>query len=1393
MLRAERLRRTSTRVQSWLAATIGARGWPILGGRCGGGGKNRRQLGVEALEERSLLSVAPTWTSADSTGWFVGSASEATATLQFSFEGLPEFEDSANGSVVRLAGEESWIVAGDPVVPVRQSTLLLPPGMEISSVEVSYGDPGTVLGTAETLLSSPAALPLDGGDGLTAGVLDPHAGSLTEHSAGAFSNYILGGMRLGSLRVFPVEYDVVTELVVFHGQIDVTIHARAADDGASLAVTATTADLERVAGLVDNPQLLVAYGSAASDSHASAIETREEPAVPAGMYDYVIITSTGLEGSFQPLVAEKLSRGLTARTVTTEYIYANYTGTETGDKPDKIRHFISDAYSRWGTRWVLLGGDIEVVPQRGVYANSGSYTQNALPTDMYYACLNGTWNRDGDALWGEATDGATGKDIDLLPEVFIGRAPVSSVAEATNFVNKTVLYETSPHPNYDTAIWLGENLDAQTWGSTSAIAIRDRTLPTTWNVVERYDVPGSSYSGGTVTADLNASPHIVEHLGHSNQTYNARIDNSTVAGLTNAFPYLMYSQGCDSGSFDTHDLSIAEQHVVEDDGALAVVMNSRYGWYAPGGTPAYSHYYAMEFWDALFNEGKLHLGEANQDSKDDNLFRVGATGTYRWIHLETNLFGDPETPFQRNGVPVNATNYAPVANDDYYTVTAGFSLAPGAGGVLANDVDRNRDPLTAVLVTGPTQGTLTLNPDGSFIYTPSLGFVGTDRFTYKAKDPTQESALATVTIVVQDPAQGRSFDFGTANSPVESGYMQVANTTLYTSALGYGWQTAMKAYDLGTANALNRDYNYGTSGRFLVDLANGSYDVTVTLGDTKWAHEQMGVTLEGVQVDTLSHAVGEYVTRTYQVEVVDGQLTLDLKDTGGSDPHFLINALAIKPHVVSMAKSFDFGTASSPVESGYTQVVDTTLYTSALGYGWQTAMKAYDLGTANALNRDYNYGTSGRFLVDLANGSYDVTVTLGDTKWAHEQMGVTLEGAQVDTLSHAVGEYVTRTYQVEVVDGQLTLDLKDTGGSDPHFLINALAIKPHVVSMAKSFDFGTASSPVESGYTQVVDTTLYTSALGYGWQTAMKAYDLGTANALNRDYNYGTSGRFLVDLANGSYDVTVTLGDTKWAHEQMGVTLEGVQVDTLSHAVGEYVTRTYQVEVVDGQLTLDLKDTGGSDPHFLINALAIKPHVVSMAKSFDFGTASSPVESGYTQVVDTTLYTSALGYGWQTAMKAYDLGTANALNRDYNYGTSGRFLVDLANGSYDVTVTLGDTKWAHEQMGVTLEGAQVDTLSHAVGEYVTRTYQVEVVDGQLTLDLKDTGGSDPHFLINALAIKSRPTGMTSAAVDRVFDANGLETVSPSPGQDEIELGLHSTASLNRDLERYVDSVLMEKW
>lgn len=97
---------------------------------------------------------------------------------------------------------------------------------------------------------------------------------------------------------------------------------------------------------------------------------------------------------------------------------------------------------------------------------------------------------------------------------------------------------------------------------------------------------------------------------------------------------------------------------------------------------------------------------------------------------------------------ITGTNDAPVAEVDSYSTNEDTPLAVAAGGLLGNDSDVDGDALSALLVAGPAHGSLILNTDGTFSYTPDANFNGTDSFTYSASDARLGSAPATVHLVV---------------------------------------------------------------------------------------------------------------------------------------------------------------------------------------------------------------------------------------------------------------------------------------------------------------------------------------------------------------------------------------------------------------------------------------------------------------------------------------------------------------------------------------------------------------------------------------------------------------------------------------------------------------------
>lgn len=107
--------------------------------------------------------------------------------------------------------------------------------------------------------------------------------------------------------------------------------------------------------------------------------------------------------------------------------------------------------------------------------------------------------------------------------------------------------------------------------------------------------------------------------------------------------------------------------------------------------------------------------------------------------------------------PPSPPNTAPAASGDGYQMFQSSILTMPASGVLGNDRDADGDGLTAVKISNPSNGTVTLNADGSFIYGPNPGFTGTDFFIYQASDGKTLSNTATVAVTVAPSAMNLVF------------------------------------------------------------------------------------------------------------------------------------------------------------------------------------------------------------------------------------------------------------------------------------------------------------------------------------------------------------------------------------------------------------------------------------------------------------------------------------------------------------------------------------------------------------------------------------------------------------------------------------------------------------
>ncbi len=467
----------------------------------------------------------------------------------------------------------------------------------------------------------------------------------------------MDGYDIAILRVFPVRYAPVPGHLVFSPDLRITVFMDTPIAQKSLFSIQLSSVPARVNAFVDNPEILTSSKSAAA-LYAPADE-------PSSFYDYLIISSAALMPSFQPLIDLKTSEGLTVKTETMTNIVMGYTGV---DSAEKLRNFIRYAHTTWGVQYVLLGGDDNVVPTRGVYGHSASETDPAIPCDLYFACLDGSWNHNGNTRWGEPADGEDGGDVDLLAEVYVGRVPVETPIEVSNFVAKTVASQIGSSGSFK-AVFAAEYLDTQGGQGGDALdfilpAFRNSRCRVEW--LDDRPQTVSTWTSSEIISLLNRSPLFVAHSGHADFYTVMQMQKEAVSILTNQVPFLIYSTGCNSGKFDNFHLSsdcIGEEFIKRNAyGAFAAILNSRLGWYDPQHEWKYSGEFQAVFFNGLLRAGHAIIGKADRQSREALIGNVETSGSmpYRWIYMNLILFGDPhafvDVPVTLTLPSVNAQN-----------------------------------------------------------------------------------------------------------------------------------------------------------------------------------------------------------------------------------------------------------------------------------------------------------------------------------------------------------------------------------------------------------------------------------------------------------------------------------------------------------------------------------------------------------------------------------------------------------------------------------------------------------------------------------------------------------------------------------------------------------------
>jgi hypothetical protein len=599
-------------------------------------------------------------------------------------------KDAANGfSHIIFPNTIQAAKPGEPSIPYRKAQILLPPGQIVIDVRIEKRDWKKL---SNRLRLHPRQNPIPGE------LYSNNQGGFIYKSSSYqinqwiypplsdFSTHYLRGHPIATGSFCPVGFHPAASEAGYFKEIEITILTASGFSPSGLIPRSDRTTISRLKKLVDNP-------SSANIFSLSAAEND---------YQYLIVTRDSLEDDFSGLADFYNRRGFLTQIMTVEDIETSYSGDDTAEK---IRNAVINEYSQHGITHLLLGGDGDgapgnsgIVPFRGLYCGvvSSSYYESAnIPSDLYYAALDGSWDNDADALWGEPGE------EDFYSEVAVGRACVGNAVDVATFINKTTLYQESPvisdlrnatlygEKLYDNPLTHGGNEMDQLIDTCTAYGFSTDGIHPDFNITKYYDKEGG-WSKTDVYNGINSGTNWIAHAGHAHQAYVMRIINADVTntnflndGLNANFP-IIYSYGCYSGSFDI-DQCIGEKLVSIQHCAAAFLGNSRYGWFTEGTTNGPSHHYQREFYDAIFTEGITTLGAANQRSKDETVPFIDLPleyepGAHRWCFYTLNLLGDPAMDGWTDTPTQISVNHAASINrsDTFFTVETDVSGSLGA-------------------------------------------------------------------------------------------------------------------------------------------------------------------------------------------------------------------------------------------------------------------------------------------------------------------------------------------------------------------------------------------------------------------------------------------------------------------------------------------------------------------------------------------------------------------------------------------------------------------------------------------------------------------------------------------------------------------------------------------
>jgi hypothetical protein len=611
-----------------------------------------------------------------------------------------------SGVATALDGLRTLERPGRPALPVDRVTVEAPAGMRLADVGVH------VSGTTRVAVGgTPAAYRPQSPPGGSPVVPDPSVYGGTAPFPAETAEILPGGYfrgrRMETVEVHPVRWLPAEGSLVVAERVDLDLRFEPDDTPGRLrprriAWEPTDRFAEAAAGLETVPHPRVAperRGTVAPQMNGGEpFSPRFLPSEDGSPVRYLIITSDPMAAAMQGLADWKTALGIPTVVRTTSWIYANYP--RGVDHAEDVRNFIREAVEKWGVEYVLMAGDLGEVPVR--YGKSYYYTGDLIPTDLYFMCLDGNWDANGDDLFGQAYVNSTvrGDGADLYPDVWEGRLPVRDATEAQDYVAKVKRYETQAPlgPGFgDEGLLLGEMLIPQNWSQGDTVLFDGAEVcqnaeghmspvVTNYRMYENY----TQYTGAhweyrpDVISQLRHGYNVILHVGHGYRNTMAvgyqgmSLGNADADALTNgARQGLLYAINCTSSAFDFD--CIADHFIRNPDGGVvASVGSTRYDF------PATGRYYQDEFFSQVYDSGVTRLGEAAALQKLPFVSQSSKDGEDRWTQFNLIYMGDPTLDLYTGPVDtLTATLTTPlVLGQTSYTVQISDSSGPVEGATV---------------------------------------------------------------------------------------------------------------------------------------------------------------------------------------------------------------------------------------------------------------------------------------------------------------------------------------------------------------------------------------------------------------------------------------------------------------------------------------------------------------------------------------------------------------------------------------------------------------------------------------------------------------------------------------------------------------------------------------